>query len=121
MNLYILLILEFLFPIKRFGDDFGESFIRKDAHCFLQLRVKLRVFKAVLKRHLVVVYADWWGHALLMGWFFESEILVVMAFMVRKKSITSLNFTETNLSETPYLSSGGHDNFSVYMHTMFVS
>lgn len=67
VNLYILLILEFLFPIKRFGDDFGESFIRKDAHCFLQLRVKLRVFKAVLKRHLVVVYADWWGYGFIDG------------------------------------------------------
>lgn len=55
---------------------------------------------------------------LLMGWFFESEILVVMAFMVRKKSITSLNFTETNLSETPYLSSGGLDYFSVYAHNV---
>lgn len=67
VNLYILFILEFLFSIQRFGDDFGESFIRKDAHCFLQLRVKLRVFKAVLKRHLVVVYADRWGHGFIDG------------------------------------------------------
>lgn len=60
---------------------------------------------------------------LLMGWFFESEILVVMAFMVRKKSITSLNLTETRLSDTPFCCFRvlADSIIFLYMHTMFVS